>query len=110
MKRSLLALPVLVVLLAACAPAPAGGTSLGEVRISGFAFQPSDLTVKAGTTVTWTNTDAAPHTVTADDGSFTSGTLTTGQTFTHTFSQAGRVAYHCAIHPDMKASVTVTAP
>ena len=61
----------------------------------------------AGTTVTWTNSDSTQHTVTADDGSFDSGVLAQGQTFSHTFDTAGTIAYHCTIHPNMQATVTV---
>ena len=77
-----------------------------------FAFSPASLTIKAGTTVTWKNTTAVAHTVTSDDGtSFDSGTanLITAQsgTFSFTFSKAGTFAYHCAIHPFMKATIIV---
>jgi len=84
-----------------------GGTNKTSVRITGFAFSPSTLTIASGVTVTWTNMDDAPHTVTADDNSFTSGDLNKGDTYTHKFTSAGTVAYHCAIHPSMKASVVV---
>ncbi|HUQ97533.1 MAG TPA: cupredoxin family copper-binding protein [Chitinophagaceae bacterium] len=77
------------------------------VTIADFKFSPLSLTVKPGTTVTWTNNDSAPHTVTADDGSFTSATLNKGNTYAHTFSAAGTVAYHCNFHTTMKASVVV---
>src|SRR3954469_19930774 len=64
-----------------------GGTTGDKtaVSISGFAFSPAALTVANGVTVTWTNMDAAAHTVTADDNSFTSGTLNTGDTYMHKF-------------------------
>lgn len=84
-----------------------GGAKPNEVSISGFAFSPSSLTVTSGTTITWTNKDSAPHTVTADDNSFTSSTLNQGDTYVHKFTSAGTVNYHCNIHPSMKASVTV---
>ena len=77
-----------------------------------FAFSPATLTIKAGTAVTWKNTTAASHTVTSDDGkSFDSGTSNpiTAQTgtFSFTFTTAGTFAYHCAIHPFMKATIIV---
>jgi amicyanin len=77
-----------------------------------FAFSPATLTIKVGTTVTWKNTTAAAHTVTSDDGkSFDSGTSNpiTAQsgTFSFTFTTAGTFAYHCAIHPFMKATIIV---
>jgi amicyanin len=77
-----------------------------------FAFSPASLTIKAGTTVTWKNTTAAPHTVTSDDGkSFDSGSANPiapqSGTFSFTFTTAGTFAYHCAIHPFMKATIVV---
>jgi plastocyanin len=84
---------------------PAAGTA---VQIAGFAFAPAAITVKAGTTVTWTNADGAAHTVTANDGSFDSGSLDKGATFSQTFSKAGTFAYHCTFHSGMKATITVT--
>ena len=56
------------------------GAGADAVSISNFAFDPADLSVTAGTEVTWTNDDPTPHTVTAEDGSFDSGTLEPGQT------------------------------
>ncbi len=94
---------------AATAPsssAPASGGS--DVTIVNFAFSPDALTVKAGTKVTWTNKDTTAHTVTADDGSFDSGPINPGMTFSFTFKQAGTVSYHCSIHPNMKAKIVVT--
>lgn len=75
------------------------------VSIQGFAFEPQDLQVAAGTEVVWTNEDPTPHTVTADGGEFDSGTMETGATFS--VSVGGSVTYFCAIHPTMKGSITV---
>ena len=80
----------------------------GAVSIVDFAFQPNSLEVTTGSTVTWTNTGAAPHTVSADDGSFDSGTLSPGSTFSQTFNTAGTFAYHCNIHPNMTATIIVS--
>jgi tyrosinase len=77
------------------------------VDIADFAFDPDMLEVDAGTTITWTNQDEAPHTVTADDASFDSGQLAFGATFSHLFDTPGTVTYHCEIHPDMVATVVV---
>jgi plastocyanin len=77
------------------------------VTIANFAFSPSNTTVSSGSAVTWTNNDTVSHTVTADNGSFDSGVLQPGATFTHTFTQAGSVPYHCSIHPSMHGSVSV---
>jgi plastocyanin len=75
------------------------------VSIKNMAFSPSSLTVATGTTVTWVNNDGITHTVTADNGSFNSGNITPGNSFTHTFSAVGAVSYHCSIHPMMTGSV-----
>jgi plastocyanin len=79
-----------------------------QIDIQGFAFNPATLTIPVGTKVTWTNKDAATHTVTSDTGAFDSKDIANGASFSFTFSQAGTFAYHCAIHPRMVAAVTVT--
>ena len=78
------------------------------VTIKDFAFNPSTLEVKAGTTVTWTNQDTTTHTVTGDHGEFDSGNLAQGKSFIHAFDQPGTYPYHCSIHPSMMATITVT--
>jgi plastocyanin len=77
------------------------------VEINNFMFTPQNLTVPVGTTVTWKFDDSTQHTVTADDNSFASSPMANGQTFTHTFSTAGTVPYHCSIHPEMTATIIV---
>ncbi len=77
-----------------------------EVMIKDFAFSPSTLTVKKGTTVTWTNEDSAPHTATSGDV-FDSGNLGTGQSFSYTFDEAGTFDYICTIHPSMEGAIIV---
>jgi plastocyanin len=89
--------------------APAAPVSGDQVNIDDFAFVPLTLTVKAGSTVTWTNRDEEPHTVAASDGSFHSPGMGTGATFSHTFSTAGTFDYVCSIHPMMRGTVVVTA-
>ena len=86
------------------APAAGGGDA---VTIANFAFGPASLSVAAGTTVTWTNNDSAPHTATADDGSFDSSSIAPGATFSQAFDTAGTFAYHCSIHPNMTATIEV---
>jgi len=83
-----------------------GGTQ--EVKIANFAFDPPSLTISVGTTVKWTNEDSAQHTATADDGSFDSGQLRKGQSFTFTFTKEGTFTYICADHAKMKATIIVT--
>jgi plastocyanin len=78
------------------------------VSIQNFAYSPATVTVKAGTTITWTNRDQDAHTVTAMAGPFHSPTLNTGQSFQYTFTTPGRFDYLCTIHPFMTATVVVT--
>jgi plastocyanin len=90
------------------APAAAGGTD--AIAISNFAFSPATLTVKPGTTVTWTNQDGVAHTIASDAGSpvaFTSDSLANGASYRFTFTQPGTYAYHCSIHPSMKGTIVV---
>jgi nitrite reductase (NO-forming) len=67
------------------------------------------LEVRVGDTVTWTNEDTMAHTVTAADGSFDSGLVLPGDTWSHTFTEVGRAGYFCTPHPWMRGAVVVTA-
>lgn len=92
------------------------GAALGQrltaaVTLRNFEFRPKTITVKPGTVVTWTN-EAGSHNVTADDGSFSSDTLSAGQTFSHKFDRRGTYRYHCSFHGgagghDMAGTVVV---
>jgi len=88
-------------------PAPAPAASGNAVSISNFAFSPASITVPAGTKVTWTNNDSAPHTVTSNTDAFESGSLSRGGTFSFTFAQKGTYEYHCSPHPSMNGKVIV---
>ena len=89
------------------APAPAAGADTA-VAIEGFAFAPKAIEAKVGQQITWTNDDAAPHTVTAKSGgSFDSGTLAQGASFSFTPEKAGTITYFCAIHPSMVGTIEV---
>jgi plastocyanin len=90
--------------LAVADPNAPGGPRL---TVENFNFTPADITVAAGTTITWTNNDDVEHTVTASDNSFGSKALETGDTFSFTFSKPGTYTYFCAIHPFMTGRVTV---
>jgi plastocyanin len=80
------------------------------VDIEGFAFSPQSVTVSEGDTITWTNADNAPHTATADDGSWDTGNIAAGGgTGEVTFDTAGTFEYHCEIHPNMTGTVIVEA-
>ena len=85
-------------------PKPAGK---GAVQIAGFKFAPATLRVPTGTTVRWTNSDAAPHTATSTNGAFSSPQLRKGQAYTRRFARPGRYPYVCALHPAMRGTVIV---
>ena len=89
--------------------APVANTpSTSNVVIQNFAFNPSELTIKQGDTVIWTNKDSVPHTVTSDSGNeLASSTLSNGATYSHTFNSAGTFDYHCSIHTMMKGKIIV---
>lgn len=107
--------------LAACAgPGPAAGGAAAqsaagppvETTIKLFAFQPAALNVPAGTSVTWSNQDDIPHSVThgapgAPGGAFDSGLFDVGAQYSHTFATAGEYAYFCTRHPHMRGVVQV---
>jgi plastocyanin len=77
-----------------------------EVVIAGFEYQPDELTVPAGTTVAWTNTDAEPHTVTFDGGP-DCGSLAQNESAALEFTTAGAFDYVCTFHPNMQATIIV---
>ena len=79
-----------------------------QVAIQDFAFAPQVLEVPVGTTVTWINNDPSQHTATASDGSFDSGVLAQGGTFSFTFETPGTYDYICSLHPNMTGQIVVT--
>lgn len=88
----------------------AAPTEGAEVVLSDIAFEPSEITVEPGTTITFVHEDGGiPHTVTAEEGSFDSGQMADGDTFTVTVDQAGEIPFFCEIHPDqMQGTIQVT--
>ena len=85
-------------------PAPTSVT----IAIKNFAFTPNTITVKAGTNITWTNNDSAPHSIISDSGNLlNSKVLATGESFSFTFTKEGTVGYHCGLHSMMKAKVII---
>ncbi len=89
-------------------PAPSGEARKAEkVTIVDFSYEPDPVVVQVGGKVTWQNEDSAPHTATADDGSFETGTLDEGKTGSATFKEPGTFTYHCTIHPTMHGTVEV---
>ena len=100
------AMTMLVGLLLVAAPARAADV---EVKIDNFVYNPQQITVKAGTTVTWTNHDDIPHTVTSSTTAFKSKALDTDDKFSFTFTTPGTYKYFCALHPHMTGSIVVEA-
>lgn len=87
------------------------GAADGAVTISNFTFKPDPVTVKVGTTVTWTNNDSAAHTAASDSGqgaTFDTGNLSQGKSGSYKFDKAGTYKYHCGIHNYMMGTITVT--
>jgi plastocyanin len=85
----------------------------GSSSLTTDAYQPNPIQVSVGTTVTWTNNDAQPHTATSGenvtpDGRFDSGIMAPAATFDFTFTEAGEYPYFCLLHPNMVG--TVSAP
>jgi plastocyanin len=105
--------PVLIAVLALMAgsgrvaasdqPSAANAT----VKIDNFVFGPQTVTVPAGTTVTWTNSDDIPHTAVSTDGVFKSKVMDTDEKFSYTFTKAGTYPYYCSIHPKMTGKIVV---
>jgi plastocyanin len=90
------------------APAPSGDAVRSEkVEIVDFSYDPDPVTIEEGGKVIWINEDSAPHTATADDGSFDTGTLEEGKLKSENFKEPGTYTYICSIHPDMHGTVEV---
>lgn len=87
--------------------APATGAETHSIPIAQYQYQPASMTVRVGDVVTWTNQDQAPHDVVA--GTFRSPMLSTGQSWSYTFTQPGTFDYVCSVHPDMRARILVLA-
>jgi plastocyanin len=99
---------------AATTEEPAGGGGGGgggggtEVTMEEIQFNPAEVTIGVGDAVTWTNNDSVDHDVTADSfSSGESGGMANGDTFEHTFDEAGTFDYVCTVHPGMEGTVVV---
>ena len=77
------------------------------VTVDNFSFTPKEITVAAGTTITWVNHHDVPHTVVSPDKKFKSKALDTDEKFSFTFSDSGAYAYFCSVHPVMTGKVIV---
>ena len=85
----------------------AGAAPVANVTMDHNTFTPAEITVVPGTTVTWTNSEAMPHTVVDQNKAFRSKTLVKDASFSFTFTTAGDYDYLCSIHPFMKGKVIV---
>lgn len=89
-------------------PAPSGEAAKSEkVQIVEFTYEPDPVIVQAGGKVIWQNEDTAPHTATADDGSFDTGIIEKGKLGSATFKEPGTFTYFCEVHPTMHGTVEV---
>ena len=100
---------VLVVCLVLCFTTSAAEKEKpqSEVSITNLQYKPAQIKIHTGETVVWTNHDDRDHTVVANDGSFKSDNIKSGQSFQFTFPKAGKYPYGCSYHPRMKAMVIV---
>ena len=94
-------------LVAASSPSSAAPPDSPQIVIKNFMFMPNSLTVKAGSTATWVNSDDEPHSVVSDTGLLRSGAVDTNETFSFKFDKPGTYPYHCALHPRMVATIIV---
>jgi amicyanin len=94
-------------LLAAAVLPVSAQNAPAAVAIDNFTFNPQRVTVKAGTTVTWTNKDDIPHAIAATDKLFKSKVLDTDNSYSFTFTTPGSYAYFCSLHPHMTGTVVV---
>jgi plastocyanin len=114
-KRTIIVVAVAALLCAAAVLSKDKGKASqekGKVTITNNKFEPKMITVKVGSEVVWENKEGS-HTVTADDGSWTSSTLTAGQTYSHKFDKPGKYPYYCTFHGakggrNMAGAVNVT--
>jgi len=87
---------------------PSGKAAKAEkVQIVEFTYEPDPVVVQVGGKVTWQNEDTAPHTATADDGSFDTGIIEKGKLGSATFKEPGTFTYFCEVHPTMHGTVEV---
>jgi plastocyanin len=88
-------------------PSAADTADPTKIIVKDFMFNPTPLTVKAGSTVTWTNLDDEPHTVVSDTGMFKSGGMDTNESFSFKFDKPGTYHFTCSIHPRMVGTIVV---
>jgi plastocyanin len=109
LQASTLAAGILMMSVVADMARAAPGAPAAAVTIDNFTFKAPVVTVRPGTTVTWTNGDDIPHTVVSKDGVFKSKVLDTGDRFSFTFAKPGQFGYFCSLHPHMTGTIIVKA-
>jgi plastocyanin len=107
MKRRLTFTAMTLLAMAASSLPTAGAEDTDHIVVSHFMFQPTTLTIKAGSTVTWVNRDEEPHTIVSATGLFRSGALDTDGTFSFRFEKPGTYPFVCSIHPQMTGTILV---
>ncbi|HEX6491644.1 MAG TPA: cupredoxin domain-containing protein [Gaiellaceae bacterium] len=110
MKKLLLPLVCVSVLAAGAAPATSAPTTTKTVQIKHTGFSPASLTIKAGDTVRWVNSDTVNHQVVSNNGTFVSPILGPGKTYSYQFQAAGTYHYHDGLYPARKGTIVVTGP
>ena len=107
--QAMLTLARVAILLTVAASFPLGAAAqdAGQIVIKDYMFAPTSVTVKAGTTVKWTNKDDEPHTVVSDAALFRSGAMDTDETFSFKFDKPGTYHFTCSIHPRMVGVIVV---
>jgi plastocyanin len=103
--RNLLGILIALVLIA-----PAGAAGEGTrhtVIIEGVQYSPSELIVHPGDRIVWVNKDPFPHTATAANKSFDSGSIAADASWSYTVTKQGEIEYSCAFHPTMKGKIKV---
>lgn len=93
--------------MASACPSQAASPDPDPIVIKGFMFSPTNITIKVGSKVTWTNQDEEPHIVASDNGTFRSAALDTDESYSFKFDKPGTYHYVCTIHPRMIGTITV---
>lgn len=97
---------ILITIISGCEKSPVDPEKK-EVLMINKAFSPSSLTVSLNSTVTWTNTDNVDHNVISTSGLFSSGTISSGNNYSHQFTSMGTYAYTCTLHSNMNGTIIV---
>lgn len=108
--RTVVLAAVAVLALAVTGASQPASQATKAVAIKSTGFSPASVTISTGDAVKWTNRDTKNHQIVANNGSFASGTVKPGRSYTHTFNTAGTFRYHDALHPSLTGKVVVKGP